>query len=291
MATITQKRLQEYRQMTFRSSEAGRIRNVDDAVSFVDERGFILFWPNKELLFPSLWTAAAGDRPVPDEHDDPGHVTWGWKDAMLGQKRWYYARVLRRRNVMISLETAPYFYALSENYGAPEEDYLYQYERGRMTQEAKSIYEVLLRDGPQDTISLRRNAHLASRDNHGRFNKALDDLQVDFKILPVGISDAGAWHYSFTYDLTPRHFPDLVEAARFIQEGQAREHLAALFLKSLGAAKPTELSRAFGWNAETVAGVIDRLAQAGLACLDVTLEGSTVPLIAMPDLLDASSKS
>jgi hypothetical protein len=28
---------------------------------------------------------------------------------------------------MISLEIAPFFYALSENYGAPEEDYLTLY--------------------------------------------------------------------------------------------------------------------------------------------------------------------
>ena len=53
---------------------------------------------------PSLWVAVAGDRPVPDEHDDPGHVTWGWKDGLLGKRRWYYGRVLRKRNTFISLD-------------------------------------------------------------------------------------------------------------------------------------------------------------------------------------------
>ena len=42
----------------------------------------------KGIAFPSLWTAVAGDRPFADEHDDPGHVTWGWKDTAPGQRIW-----------------------------------------------------------------------------------------------------------------------------------------------------------------------------------------------------------
>ncbi|HEY3345266.1 MAG TPA: crosslink repair DNA glycosylase YcaQ family protein [Anaerolineaceae bacterium] len=286
MASISLKRLQDYRHGTFRSDGVRRVDSLDEAVRFVDERGFIFFGPIKDLVFPNLWSAVAGDRPVADEHDDPGHVTWGWKDSLLGKKRLYYARVLRRRNAMISLETAPYFYSLSENFGSPEEDYLYQYERGALTQEAKSVYEALLREGPLDTIALRRIAHLASRDNHGRFGKALDDLQIDFKILPTGISDAGSWHYSFIYDLTARHFPELIDQARFIQENAARDHLTSLFFSSLGAAKPTELNRAFGWTAETAAGVIDRLVQAGSLCKDVELEGSPATVLSIPEMIN-----
>jgi hypothetical protein len=69
---------------------------------------------------------------VADDHDDPGHATWGWKDALLGQRQWYYAKVLRKRATMIAFDVAPYFYALTENYGAPDEDYLTLYEQGRM---------------------------------------------------------------------------------------------------------------------------------------------------------------
>ena len=46
---------------------------------------------------PSLWTAVAGDRPVADAHDDPGHITWGWKDRSLDKKIWYYGKILRRK--------------------------------------------------------------------------------------------------------------------------------------------------------------------------------------------------
>ncbi len=79
----------------------------------------------------------AGDRPVADAHDDPGHATWGWKDGALQKKIWYYGKILRHKATIISLEIAPYFYALSENYGLPEEDYLIAYHEGRLTQSAK----------------------------------------------------------------------------------------------------------------------------------------------------------
>lgn len=49
-------------------------------VDFVNERGSVYFWPIKDVTLPSLWTAVAG------AHDDPGHVSWGWKDSLLGQR-------------------------------------------------------------------------------------------------------------------------------------------------------------------------------------------------------------
>ncbi|MCK7520523.1 MAG: hypothetical protein MZV64_23930 [Ignavibacteriales bacterium] len=56
------------------------------ASTFVNRRGFVFFWPISGIDLPSLWTAVAGDRPVADKHDDPGHITWGWKDGATRQK-------------------------------------------------------------------------------------------------------------------------------------------------------------------------------------------------------------
>ncbi len=124
MLTIPPDRIQAYRDRTFRLTAELRLQARDEAVQFVKERGFVYFWPISGIVFPSLWAAVAGDRPVADAHDDPGHVTWGWKDALLGGSAWYYAKVLRKKATMISFDLLPSFYALSENYGAYEEDYL-----------------------------------------------------------------------------------------------------------------------------------------------------------------------
>jgi hypothetical protein len=260
MPRIDLERLKEHRARSFHLLAGNRVSNPSAALDFVNERGFTFFWPVKGVDLPSLWAAVAGDRPVPDEHDDPGHVTWRWKDDSLDKRRWYYGKILRRKATFISLEIAPFFYALSENFGAPEEDYLVAYEDGRLTQAAKQVYEALLDKGVLDTISLRKEARLLNA-KESAFNRALEDLQKDFKILPVGIAEAGAWKYAYRYDLTSRHFPDLPEQARTIGEAEAREKLSELFLRSVGAAQTRDLVKLFGWPPELAARTAGKLVQ------------------------------
>lgn len=254
-----------YRAKTFRLLPNNQLHTKEEAVAYVNERGFVYFWPIRDILMPSLWVATAGDRPVADEHDDPGHITWGWKDELLGKKQWYYAKVLRKKATIISLEVLPCFYALSENYGSPEEDYLTLYQQGRLTLESKTVFETLLKEGPLDTIELRKAAHMTSRGSDSRFNRALSDLQANFQILPVGITQSGRWHYAHLYDLTVRQFPDLIDRTRFIDDRKAQESLAELYLRSTGAAQPRDLQRLFGWSREVVARTLDSLVQKGLA--------------------------
>jgi hypothetical protein len=201
------------------------------------------------VYLPSLWTAVAGDRPVADAHDDPGHVTWGWKDNALSQRIWYYAKVLRRKATVISLEVAPYFYALSDNYGSPEEDHIVAYQDGHLTLAAKNIYDALLAAGPLDSISLRKAAHMAGA-KESEWNRALEDLQMDFKVLPVSVAEAGAWRYAFNYDIVSRHYPDLPQKARRISESDARQRLLELYFESVGAAQARDVTRLFKWPSE-----------------------------------------
>lgn len=147
MLTLSADHLAAYRAETYQLRPDLRVTTREQAIDFVNRRGFVHFWPVKGVLLPSLWAAVAGERPVPNEHDDPGHVTWGWKDELLGARRWYYAKVLRKKATFIALDVVPTFYALSENYGEPEQDYLLQYQEGRLTFEAKAVYEALLNEG------------------------------------------------------------------------------------------------------------------------------------------------
>jgi hypothetical protein len=285
MPDLSPERLAAYRTASFRTGPGFKINTLQDAVEFVNTRGFVFFWPVKGAILPSLWAAVAGDRPVADEHDDPGHVTWGWKDGSLGKRLWYYARILRRRNTLISLDVAPYFYALTENYGEPEEDYLVQYQHGRLTQEAKSIYEALLKESPLDTITLRKAARLSSGQSDSRFAKALDDLMIGMKVMPVGVTEAGAWHYSFAYDLVHRHLPDLPEKARFIMEGAARRKLVEFYLRSVGAARSKDVVHLFGWSQDDARSAIQRLVQEGELAEGVTITGQPGEWLAMQELL------
>src|SRR5512143_3769740 len=254
--------LQNYRSDTFRLPRTKRLLSQSQAVKYVNERGFVYFWPVKGVDLPSLWAAAAGDRPVADAHNDPGHVTWGWKDNALPKRIWYYAKVLRRRATIISLELAPYFYALTDNYGSPEEDHLIAYEEGRLTLAAKNIYEALLAQGPLDSIALRKAARLTSA-KESEWNRALEDLQMDFKILPVGVAEAGAWKYAFIYQITARHYPDIPKQARRISESGARSRLLECYFDSVGASQARDVNKLFGWGSELTERALNRMREAG----------------------------
>ncbi|MGA2490348.1 MAG: crosslink repair DNA glycosylase YcaQ family protein [Anaerolineales bacterium] len=285
MPAIDLNKLKVHRQQTFHLDPAIRLRTPAQALNFVNERGFVYFWPIKGIVLPSLWVAAAGDRPVPNEHDDPSMVTWGWKDDSLGKRIWYYGKILRRKATFISLEVAPYFYALSENYGSPEEDFLLAYEEGRLTQASKQIYEALLVKGSLDTISLRKEARLLNA-KESVFNRALEDLQKDFKILPVGIAEVGAWKYAFRYEITARHMPELPGQARPIGEAEARRKLVELYLASVGIAQVRDLIRLFGWTPELTQRTVAWLVQNGLVKDGLSHPQMSGEYVALPELVD-----
>lgn len=240
-----QEGLNTYQNRTFRYASHLRLISKKQAIEFVNERGFIFFWPIKGFNLPSLWGAVAGDRPVPNTHDDPAHITWRWKDDLLGKKKWYYAKILRNRSTIISLELLPYFYAISPNYGEPEQDYLINYHDGNLSSEEKSIFEALLSEGPLDSISLRRIAGLASPENTSRFNRALSLLQRDFRILPIGVTEAGAWKYAFSYDVFHRQFPHVIVKAHTISRTDALKKIMRYYFLSVGSSRASKFTRLF----------------------------------------------
>ncbi len=287
MRYISSAKLTEYRNQTFRFRSDLRLKEPQQAVDFVNERGFIFFWPVKGYSFPSLWGAVAGDRPVADEHDDPGHVTWNWKDSLLDKKVWYYARILKRKNTFISLDMVRYFYALSPNYGEPEADFADQYNQGLLPLEAKLIFEALVRKGPLDTLSLRKEAHLSGSNSTSPFNRALDLLQQQFKVLPIAISEAGAWKYAFVYDLTHRYFPELPEQARFISESRALEQILVQFFTTMGAANVKKITSLFQWSADRARNALDRMVKSGALLDEIIVDRNSEPQYCLHSIIDS----
>ncbi len=271
---IPLKIINDYRDKIYRYPKRLRLKNANQAVNFVNERGFIFFWPIKGIELPSLWCTVAGNRSVPNNHDDPAHITWRWKDNLLDKKRWYYARILRKRITVISLDLVPNFYALSPNYGTPEEDYLLEYQQGKLTQEEKMVYETLLDNGPMNSLMLRKEAHLSSTENASRYNRALDNLQRDFRILPVGIAEAGAWRYSYIYEPVHTFFPDLVDQAYQIKESQARYNILESYFKSVGVARFKDMIKLFRWDKKDLTRTLDKLTSADTIKDDLMLEKS-----------------
>ena len=285
MTSLSYEQILSYRSDTFRLSPDLKLGTKEQAVNYVNERGFIYFWPIKGITLPALWTAVAGDRPVADEHDDYGHVTWGWKDELLPARQWYYGKVLRKKATIISLDVAPVFYALSENYGEPELDYLDQYKAGQLTHEAKTVYEVLLQNGPLDTPEIRRRARMTARTSDSPFNRAIELLQADFKVLPVGVAEVGRWKYAFIYECVHRWYPDLLERAHAIRQSNARIKLVELYLTSVGAAQARQVNLLFGWSKADTRAAIEAVAGSGFAQQKIRVEGHGDDWLALRSLL------
>jgi len=264
MPYLSDEVLRAYRADTFRLLPGAALASVEDALTFVNERGFVTLWPIKGIDLPSLWTAVSGDRPVASEHDDPGHITWRWKDDMLNRRRWYYGKLLRGKATFVSMHVLPYFYALTERV-AELDDYRLAYEAGHLSQEARVVADVLYNKGAQHTIQLRRMAHLSARSSKSRFNKALVDLQRGLWVLPVGVAHAGSWRYAFTYELLDRWLPEISQRARGITMLEARAHLTGLYLDSVGASTPRLIGRLFGWQPKEITSALSRLEEAGCA--------------------------
>jgi hypothetical protein len=227
-------------------TQGRRIQTIDQARAFVERVGFCFLWPIKGIEMPSLFHAIAGQvRSVPNKHNDPDlSKCWGWKDRALGRQWWYYGKLLRRKATLVSLDLLPAFYACSENYGSLD-DYVQEYRAGTMTAEAKSVYEALLEQGPLDTVRLRRESRMAAESAKSRFDRALVELQVGLKVLPIGVAEAGAWRYAFVYELVQRHYPDLPLQARQVQLGQARQMLVRRYMENVIVAERSMIERVF----------------------------------------------
>jgi hypothetical protein len=286
---VRQEDILRIREYNYHRTPERRLQTVEDARVFVDEVGFCHFWPIKGVETPSLFHAIAGRvREVPNEHGDPDlSKCWGWKDDSLDKRWWYYGKLLRRRATLVSLDLLPAFYACSDNFGDLT-DYLEEYRAGTMTAEAKSIYEALLEHGPLDTVRLRREARMSAESAKSLFDRALVELQVGLKVIPIGVAHTGAWNYAFTYELFQRWFPEIPERAHRIQRSEARHMLLLKYLDNVVAADQRMMTKVFHilrWTPTELRRTITTLVEEG-AIQEVQVEDARQPQLVSARVLD-----
>ena len=263
------------RQARYRRRMDLRVTTPDEAVQFVAAVGFCFLFPIQGIEMPSLWDAIAGRvvEVLPLHTGYEIERTWGWKDALLNQRRWYYGKLIRGKATLAALDFLPYFYALSRNYSDYESDYLDEYREGLLSAEAKTIYETLLEKGALNAVQLRKEARLSAESSKSRFERALTELQTGLKVLPIGIAEAGAWRYAFIYEILPRWLPDVAVRARSITREQARRAILHRYLQNVVFAAPRDIARIFGWPLAETRQSAEALAAENRILLDVKVTG------------------
>ncbi len=261
----TEAQVRHWRDWRYRRVPQRRVHTEAEAREFVDDVGLAFLFGARGVEMPTLWGAVAGsNRPVPEHHqdDDLGRV-WAWKDTLPARKEIYYGKLLRNKPTLVSLDLLPAVYALSPNYGDPL-DYIEQYEAGLLSVEARRVYEVLLKQGALATSILRKEAGLAGGGAVARrFDAALTELQMQLKIVKVGISDASRWGYAYVYDLFTRQFPDVPDRARAVTTDQAMEMLLQRHLHNVAVESVSACERLFRWDPWEWERVMTRLTNRG----------------------------
>jgi uncharacterized protein YcaQ len=128
-------------------------------------------------------------------------------------------------------------------------------------------------------VRLRREARLTSDSAKSRVDRALVELQVGLKVLPVGVTQAGAWNYAFVYELFQRWFPDVPRQARSIGRAEARRALVRRYLDNVVAADRGMIAKVFHvlkWTKRELERTVEALVEKG-AVREVEVEGEQYP--------------
>lgn len=215
-----------------------KVRTKRGALAFVNHLGFCYAFTAGPGDLPGLFDVLA-TRSI----DRMWSWAWQWKDDLATEKKLYYGKVLRSKPTYVSLSYLPQFYALSGNVGEPD-DYLQVYREGRLSMLAKDISEYLRGHGPCSTWALRRQ--FVPRGSSGSaFHRALAALQERFLICKVAEQERGS--YSFIWDTFDRWLPQVVRAANRIATVQAGADVLARYLRTAGAARPSDIGALFAW--------------------------------------------
>ena len=230
-------------------SYPSRVRTTADAVRFINAVGFCLLFPLKNVPLPSLYFACA--RRELTKWDRYCLLIWKWKDEFGRRRVAFYSKYFKGRGTFISLKLLPHFLALeSSAYRAGDCDRAYA--AGRISADARTLWDALATHGPLATLELRHACKFDSTAGNRRFKKAILQLSRLLIVFHSGAEQETDSWASNRFELTARAFPAAVAAAQKLGAPEARRILAAKYLEWHPHAGPR--ARLFGWSiAETAA--------------------------------------
>jgi hypothetical protein len=225
-----------------------------EAVKFIEAAGFCMLFPVRNVPLPSLYCAVTRRNPHAEfKWDRYSEMLWKWKGSIPKRKRAFYGKYFRGRGTFIALKQLPYFLAMQETAIEPD-SYGEFYSSGRITENARAIWDALATHGPLPTLELRIIAKMDSKAGNVHFKRAMAELQSMLIVVHFGTEqETNSWA-SGKFELVCRAFPEETAAARTIRPEAARRAIAAQFLSPCLDPPPKEIARLFGWTKhETIA--------------------------------------
>ena len=221
------------------------IRTPSDAARFVDQVGFCVLFPLKNVPLPSLYYAVS--KRADPRWDKYAQLIWKWKDELPKKRRTFYAKYFKSRGSFLSVKLLPHFLAMHGTAVEPDEAEAF-YKTGRISYHALELWQALEKHGALATLELRHACKLETQAGNKRFKKAMLQLQGLLIVTHSGTAqETEAWA-SNRFDLVARAFPRQVRQARRISEEDARSAIAMKYRTLYPSASPVQIARLFGWT-------------------------------------------
>ena len=227
--------IEALRDQAWRRDAVSRVEDRGAAESFVEEVGFCNALTDRRHAGPSLYIAVCGRRdahlPRNVQKDPECRLAWTIKDEVIRRGKVYYAKLARARTTFVAPRLIPHFKAV---WGVPRNR-----EAAILTDAARAVLAVLRREWEMGTRDLREASGVSNRQ---QFNKAIDDLQKTFKIIPSEV----VYEPTFTYiwSLAEARFPS--ELRQKVSREVALREIARAYLAGAKLTLSGELARATG---------------------------------------------
>lgn len=272
--------IEVYRDRVWCRESENRIEDALSAERFIERIGFCGALTDCRRPGPSLYIGVCGRRdaymPRKVQKDPESRLAWFIKDEVMRRGRVFYAKLKRGRLTFIARRLLPHFHAL------------WGVKRGRevefLSDDARSVLRVLRREWEMGTKDLR----LASRiDDRGRFNRAIDDLQKSFKVIPSDVVYKPT--FSYIWALAESRFHDELEHR--VSREEAFKEIARAYLSGAGMTPRGELARVTGMSRTEAGsgnwalvdeGVALRLKPGVYSWRNVMIQGSSADLSEVP---------
>ncbi|HEX4900115.1 MAG TPA: hypothetical protein VFV61_06245 [Pyrinomonadaceae bacterium] len=227
--------IESLRDRAWRREAESRVEDRAAAESFIEEVGFCSALTDRRQPGPSLYIAVCGRRdahlPRNVQKDPECRLAWTIKDEVIRRGRIYYGKLARARTTFIAPGLITHFNAI---WGVPRDR-----EATTLSDGARAVLKVLRREWEMGTRDLREASGIASRP---QFNKALDELQKTFKVIPSEV----IYEPGFTYiwSLSEARFP--AELRKRANREVALREIARAYLAGAKLTLAGELSRVTG---------------------------------------------
>jgi hypothetical protein len=212
-----------------------RIEEASAAEKVIDRLGFCSALTDARRSGPSLYLAVCGRRdahiPRRIQKDPESSLAWTIKDEAVRRGHVYYGKLKGGRSFFIARRLIPHFNTLW-GFTRPEEP-------RRLSKPAHKLLKILRKEWEISTRDLRTATDLSDRIT---FNKALDELQRAFKVIPTEV----VYEPVFTYiwSLTESRFAD--ELTQEVERDEALKQVAHAYLIGAGMTLRGELARVTG---------------------------------------------